>query len=234
MQNEQAPNITPELLSDYSKAAICNAQDLIAEAKLLLSHKHYARAYFLSVSSIEEVGKALLSFDSQNRNLFDQAVRSKLKNNFTDHIKKIQYALCIWGANSADPQSALEKALDLILSLHSGRQPSLYTDLRSNPDRVQLPSNVVRAKASEDCVRLADHCLMYAQKHLREKSPQQFSVAHNRLFVTKEAKFRDILRSEDFWLYALSEMEGGLHDIAEIFLRYEQAYSKPGKSYDPK
>jgi len=66
--------LTPELLREYSGAALDNASELLAEATLLLQHGHRARSYFLAVASIEETGKALMAFDGQGRNLADPVV----------------------------------------------------------------------------------------------------------------------------------------------------------------
>ena len=51
---------TVELLREYSVASLNNAEELIEEASLLYERNHIARAYFLAVASIEEIGKALL------------------------------------------------------------------------------------------------------------------------------------------------------------------------------
>ncbi|WP_282029502.1 AbiV family abortive infection protein [Paracoccus marcusii] len=85
--------MTKLLLQHYSEAALRNADDLIAEATLLRDHDHMARAYFLAVACIEEAGKALLAFDSQNRDLSDPAVCTKLKRSMENHGDKINYAL---------------------------------------------------------------------------------------------------------------------------------------------
>ena len=62
------------------------------EATLLLQHAHRARAYFLAVASIEEVGKAVQAFDGMGRNLKDDAVSTQLKKQFDDHQQKISSA----------------------------------------------------------------------------------------------------------------------------------------------
>lgn len=93
MGSPNLPELTTELLQSYSEAALNNADELIIEAELLHDHKHIARAYFLAVASIEEGGKALLAFDSKNRNLSDPAVRIKLKRSMENHGQKDQ--LCV-------------------------------------------------------------------------------------------------------------------------------------------
>lgn len=95
---------TPEVLREYSEAALKNASELVEEASLLYAHGHVARAYFLAVASIEETGKALLAFDAQGRNLADSAVTSKLKRAMEDHSQKITEGLyCV---DSCKPEPA--------------------------------------------------------------------------------------------------------------------------------
>jgi len=55
--------LTPRLLVEYRDAALVNSYALLEEATLLLANKHFARAYFLSASCIEEAGKAVQAFE---------------------------------------------------------------------------------------------------------------------------------------------------------------------------
>ena len=110
MSFSHTPKMTAELLHSYSHAALSNADRLLVEASLLRDHDHMARAYFLAVACIEEAGKALLSFDSQNRNLSDPAVCTRLKAVMGNHAQKINYALFKWAMNTSDPSQALEVA----------------------------------------------------------------------------------------------------------------------------
>jgi len=54
-----------DTLKNYSEAALRNSEALLEEARLLLQNEHFARAYFLAVSSIEETGKAAQTFAAQ-------------------------------------------------------------------------------------------------------------------------------------------------------------------------
>lgn len=216
------PNLTETLLKSYSEAALENADELLAEASLLCAHGHMARAYFLAVACIEEAGKALLAFDTQMRNLTDPAVCAKLKKSMENHGFKINYALTMWAFDSSDQRKALEVALDLIFHIKQGREPSMYSDLRAAPDRVQTPREVVSENAARDCVRLAKDCVAYANRHVIEKTPSEFTNAHDRLFTMKPAKFNELLNTEDFWWYYISRMEAGQQDIAQAVLEYER------------
>jgi AbiV family abortive infection protein len=228
MGSADLPKLTTSLMHLYSEAALDNAGELLVESTLLRDHDHMARAYFLAVSCIEEAGKALLAFDSQNRNLTDPAVCKKLKASMENHGQKINYALSIWAFSSPDPREALEVVLDLMSHVKNGRESSMYSDLRNNPDLVLAPRAIVRATAARDCVRLAEKCLARAHRHVSEKIPAKFTNAHDRLFTMKSAKFQEMLSAEDFWWYYISRMEAGQQDMAEAVLGYEQDHDKTG------
>ncbi|WP_193177243.1 AbiV family abortive infection protein [Oricola nitratireducens] len=231
MGSPHLPKLTTTLLHSYSEAALRNAGELLVEASLLRDHDHMARAFFLAVASIEEAGKALLAFDAQGRNLSDPAVCTKLKTLMESHGHKINYALSMWALSSPDQHEALKVALDLIFHIKQGREPSMYSDLRTDPDRVQTPREIVRATAARDCVRLAENCLAHAHRHVSEKIPAKFTAAQNRLFTMKTAKFQEMLNVEDFWWYYISRMEAGQQDIAEAVLGYERDHIKTGKPF---
>ncbi len=138
---------------------------------------------------------------AQNRNLSDPAVCTKLKAGMESHAQKINYALGAWALTSADQEKALKVALDLILHLKRGREPSMYSDLRVDPDRAEIPREIVRAAAARDCVRLANDCLAHARQHISEKAPPNVTQAQDKLFTMKSSKFQQMLNTEDFWWY---------------------------------
>lgn len=233
MSSPHLPKLTTRLLQLYSEAALRNADELLAEALLLCDHDHMARAYFLGVACIEEAGKALLAFDAQKRNLSDPAVCTKLKKSMENHGEKINYALSMWALSSPDQREALKTALNIIGHIKRGREPSMYSDLRTGPDRVQTPREVVRDSAARSCVRLADKCLKYAHRHVIEKEPANFTTAQDRLFTMKPAKFQEMLKTEDFWWYYISRMEAGQLDLADAVLEYERSHIKTGILFCP-
>lgn len=231
MSSPHSPKLTADLLNAYGRAALSNAEELLTEASLLRDHDHMARAYFLAVSSIEEVGKALQAFDGQNRKLSDPAICTRLVAGLQNHAQKINYALSMWALNSSDPRVALEVALDLIGHLKRGREPAMYSNLLTEPDRAQTPREIVRAEAARDCVRLAENCLAYAHRHLSEKTPAEFTSAQDRLFTMKSAKFQEMLKREDFWRYFIARRESGQQDLAEAVVTFERDHIKTGKPF---
>lgn len=228
MASPNTPTLTPELLREYSIAASMNATELLAEATLLANHGHWARAYFLAVASIEETGKALQAFHAQNRNLSDPAVTTKLKLSMESHSQKINYAFTVWTVTSQDVREALQIAVDLIINLKRGREPSMYSDIRTDPDRAQLPREVVREQAARDCVRLAADCLAQAVQHIQQNQPPPITQALDKLFTMKEARFRQILNTGDFWWYFIARQEAGNQDWAAAVLGYEKDHVKTG------
>ncbi|NEX48322.1 AbiV family abortive infection protein [Pseudotabrizicola algicola] len=225
MGSPNLPTLTAALLLSYSEAALRNADELLAEASLLCEYGHIARAYFLAVACIEEAGKALFAFDSQNRNLSDPAVCTKLKKVMESH------ALSVWALSSPDQRESIKVASIIIVDIKHGREPSMYSDLRTDPDRVQTPREVVRDSAARDCVRLAKDCLAYAHRHGVEKTPATFTTAQDRLFSMKSARFQELLKIEDFWWYYIWRMEAGQQDLAEAVLGYEQDHIKTGMPF---
>lgn len=224
--------MTKEILNSYSQAALDNADELLVEASLLLDHDHMARAYFLAVACIEEAGKALLCFDAQKRNHSNPAARKRIKvlteNHRENHREKVNYAMLLLAFGDPDPSEALKVVPDLMYALNQGRELSMYSDLSPNPDRVQIPKEVVRPKAARDCVRLAESCLANAHRHVIERVPFNFTSAQDRLFTMKSTKSQEIMTSADFWWYYTSRMEVGQQDFAEMFLDYERDHIKTG------
>ncbi len=149
------------------------------------------------------------------------------------HEKKIIYALCTWASDSTNQGAALKAASDLIFHLKGGREPSMYTDLRNDPDRAQTPREIVRAEAARDCIRLAKDSVAYVHRHVIVKEPFKFTVAQNRLFTMKASKLQAMLNTKEFWLYFIARMEAGEKDIAEAVLGYERDHVKSGTPFPP-
>ena len=226
------PQLTPELLREFASAALKNAEELLAEASLLLANEHWARAYFLSVASIEESGKARFAFDSQSRNLANPAVSTTLRRYLENHARKIQYALGSWIMdNEAEARKVLEIVIDLMVDLQRGREPSMYSDLRISPEKAQTPRDVVRPAAAADCVRLAHDCLTRAHSHIAANRPVAISPSDDRLLTFKSTALHAIVKSQDFWWYFLDRFERGEKNWAETVLQYETIYRSKGLSF---
>jgi AbiV family abortive infection protein len=224
---------TPELLRSYCDAALDNAGELLAEASLLLAHGFNARAYFLAVAAMEEAGKALMAFDGQNRNVANPAVVKKLRTGMEDHSRKITYAFIPMIVASTNPREAIEVALDLMIQLKRGREPSMYSDLIDNPDRAQRPRDIVREKAAQDCVRLATDCLARAASHLSEKQPQLVTRAMDKLFTMRDVQIQNILNTADFWWYYIARREAGHLEWADAVVGYDRDHVQRGTHFKP-
>jgi AbiV family abortive infection protein len=81
--------LTKSTLIELSKAALENAEALVGEAEKLLDGKHFARAYFLAVAAIEEIGKSALAFNAAGRDLDNPRVAKAAREKFLDHKSKI-------------------------------------------------------------------------------------------------------------------------------------------------
>jgi AbiV family abortive infection protein len=215
--------LTPELLQQYHEAALANARALLEEATLLLRHGHHARAYFLAVATIEEIGKAVQAFDGMGRNLQDSAVASQLKKQFDDHAQKIRMAFLPWlKATQLSPEK-LEWALNLMIDLQHGREPSMYTDIHVEGPRVITPATSVRQVAAEDCVRLARDVLMHVRLYVTQAHPQVTTRAQDALFAMQTA-WPKMAKTKDFWEYYLSHAQAGDRAIETAATQYHKDY----------
>lgn len=220
-----------DLLREYCSTALRNATELLEEASLLHVNGHAARAYFLAVASIEETGKALQAFDAQGRNLADSAVTAKLLRSMEDHSQKITAAFTAVLEASPDIRKDVMPVVDLMIHLNRGREPSMYTDIRYDESKVQMPSQVVRDVAARDCVRLAGDCLRLARKHVAEKKPHVHSRADDQLFAMKSGQFQKIANTEGFWWYYIAQLESGNKDFAAAAVEYQRDYFSKGKAF---
>lgn len=225
MGDTNQTSLTAALLRDYSKAALENAQALLDEAAVLLRHGHRARTYFLAVASIEETGKAFLAFDGRGRNLSDPAVETKLRRSLESHPSKINAAFAAWLMASPNVRDSVMPAIDLIIALTHGREPSMYTDIDPVTGQIQRPSNVIRDVAAKDSVRLAAKCLGYAKVHIDKDAPTSRTQAEDQLFSMKSAHLQQILNTEDFWWFYIAEMQSGKVDFAASVGAYRRDYA---------
>lgn len=219
---------SPELLRAYSKAALTNATQLVAEAVVLHKHGHFARAYFLAVASIEETGKAYLAFDGQGRNLSDSGVATALKRAMENHSQKISSAFTALLVASPNVRESVMPLVGLMADLKHGREPSMYTDIRTDTMTIQIPSAVTREKAALDCIRLATDCLSHTEVHISEKTPEQRTRAQDQMFALKTGQLQKILSTEDFVWYFIAQLDAGKNDMADAVISYQDNYAKVG------
>ncbi len=107
----------------------------------------------------------------------------------------------------------------------------MYTDIRYDESKVQMPSQVVRDVAARDCVRLAGDCLRLARKHVAEKKPHVHSRADDQLFAMKSGQFQKIANTEGFWWYYIAQLESGNKDFAAAAVEYQRDYFSKGKAF---
>jgi len=230
MQKFRDYTLTVDLLKRYCSAALQNAAELLEEAALLEANGHQARAYFLAVASIEETGKVQLAFDAQGRKLDDSAVASKVRKSFEDHSPKITAAFAPWLMASSDVVSSAKAAMQLIVDLKFGREPSMYTDVREDGVTVQSPSTAVRLIAAQDCVRLARDCLAHARSHISTKQPARTTRAQDEFFAMKSRVTRELLNNEEFWEFHIDRLKSGFNKFEEsVTLYHRQYYQKKTK-----
>ena len=234
MGNSSIPNqfrYTDELLTQYSSDALENARQLIDEASLLLGHGCSARAYFLGVAAIEEIGKSFLAFDALGRNLNDSAVTAKVRSSLESHSRKINAAFHASVISHKNLREELLGIVDLIISLKNGREPSMYTDINYIEGKLYRPKDVVRNISARDCILLAQHCYAKTEEHLSDNQPAKRSADEDAFYGMKDRKVNELLNTEDFWWYHISKMEQGENDIAKSITSYQRDYLNKGRTF---
>ena len=222
---------TDQILNDLSAASLENAEQLISEAKLLLDQVFSPRAYFLAVAAIEEIGKAYLCFESATRNLNDSAVTSKIIKSIENHSIKINSAFHTSIITSKDPRGALKKAVDLMVDLKNGREPSMYTDINYIDSKIYVPNSVIRNKAAKDAVRLAEHCNLTTRSYINNFDPSIKSKIDDGVFGLKSNTFSKLMKHEDFWWYLVDNYENNRLNNNEIILEYHKEYFNKNKLF---
>ena len=223
--------MTPELLRDYYEAALDNGSELVDEAELLYSNGHRARAYFLAVAAVEEIGKALIAFDALGRNLSDPAVRKRITSAIQDHQQKIVAAVGQWLPSNPTSDQDVKRILNWMLHLRHGREPSMYTDVAHDGSKIQTPSEIVRDTAAADCIRLARDCLVLARHHIAAQVPKQRTRSEDQLFIMKTAELQKMMNTEDFWRYYIAEMKRGRRELSDAFVQYRLNYLLKGRQF---
>ena len=216
--------LTIELLQEYRDAALENARKLLAEAALLLKHKHHARAYFLAVASVEEIGKAVQAFDGMGRNLKNSAVSMRLKVQFEDHSQKITSAFVPWILATPNLRDEVMSFVNLMIDVKHGREPSMYTDIQSDGLKVTTPEAAVRPLAAENCVRLAHAVLSHAQSYVTRSKPKVTTWVQDAFFALKPSVVQKLTKTEDFWWYYISRMEAGDMALETAVTEYHKKY----------
>jgi len=226
-------DLTTELLRDYRDAALVNAQSLLEEATLLLAYKHYARAYFLAVSSIEEAGKAVQSFEGIGRNLKDPAVCQRLKLQFEDHSQKITAAFSPWLQATPDLRDKIMEFVNLIVNIKFGREASMYTDINAERMIVTTPQMQIRPRAATDCVRLAGTVLSYVRPYAKHSQPKTTKRVQDAFFALRPAAFQKMADTSDFWEFYIARMEAGNTALEAAVTEYNDSFLSKGKLFKP-
>ena len=217
-------DVNDKFLMEYELAAIANAEEILNDTKVLLARKSYARAYFLSVASIEETGKALMAFSSRGRNLSNDGLKKKLQKMFEEHSQKIAYAFLGWIFASPKIEKSAKTAVDLMTHLQPGRETSMYVD--AYPDgSIRIPSKVVRPVA-------AHHTKEYVKNNL----PRTKSSFEDKLLCISSEKMQEMFKRKDFWEFFLAKLktDASNFNYAKAVVTYYDAYFCKKKLFSTK
>ena len=235
MIKERKYTLTADLLNGLKQNAIKNATSLLQEAKILLSQRMWARAYFLACVSIEESGKAFIAFNSVNRNLSDPAVQHVLKMELENHgTKSIMGLSSLMRQGGTDPKH-IDYFLQLNLHLYAGREKSLYVDINDDTT-LTLPETLVRPEAASDSVRLSEHSLAATIEYIANNPPKTFSAHDDKSYtISKKSGVRKMMDTTDFWDFyvdVMTSMQNNLEDSLSVAIsRYWDEYYSKGKCW---
>lgn len=126
-----------------------NAVDLLAEAKLLFGAKHYARAYFLALTALEEIAKSQLAADVYTGFISEEEFHEK----FTYHGEKLKSVK--WATLDANEYAYGLRSLygkDFLIKKPSEkkRMAALYTDIKQN--KVTIPKETIKSIDAESII----------------------------------------------------------------------------------
>jgi AbiV family abortive infection protein len=216
------------LLVDYRDAALANAEELIAEAELLLHGNHYARAYFLAVSAVEEIGKAVQAFDGMGRNLFNPAVRSKLQTQFEDHSQQVTSAFVPWLIATPDLRSEIMEFVNTMVDVKYGREPSMYTDILPDGSQIVTPRQAVQASVAKNCVALTRAVLGHAKPYVLTRSPTVTTRVQDAFFALNQKVFLKMTNTADFWEFYVTRAEAGDKALEGAVTEYHDRFFVKG------
>lgn len=231
MKKERKYIITKQLLKQYYTTALQNARELITEATTLSLHKHYARAYFLACSSIEESGKAMQAYLGLGRNLENPAVNTALKKSFEDHDQKNLLGLASILLKTEMKKEDLDFIIDTSIKLLYGREKALYVDILDD-GRVTIPKAVVPEKNAKDTINLAEHIYNFTQEYITTKNVKRFTSFEDKHFAIPTEKIVKMLNVEDFWEYYIDQLSRNRQaDFIEHCVRYWDEYYCRKRTY---
>lgn len=220
-----------ERLEKYSVAALENAKELIKEGGLLLSNGHLARAYFIGVAAIEEIGKSFIAFEAQGRNLNDSAVTTKIRKSIENHSCKINAAFHASILSHGNLRNELQGIIDLMITLKYGREPSMYSDIDYESGEIKKPKEVVCELAAKDCIRLAQHCYYKTKEHLQTNKPTQKTKYEDDFYGMNPKKITELFDSEDFWWFYIANIEAKEYDLSKSVVIYQHEYLSKGRKF---
>lgn len=223
--------ITKDLLKKYYNSSLSNAKELISESNILHSNRCYARSYFLSCSSIEECGKALLAFNGLGRNLNDPAIQSTLKRNFEDHSSKNLIGLVSITNFTKISKEYLDFILKTSSSLQRGREKSLYTDILDD-GQITIPHEIVSEENSNDTLKLAKYIFEITENYIKTNKPRIYSSFEDKFFSLPLHKTIKMFNENDFWEYVLDQLKINLKfDFMKYAVQYWELYFNKNKKF---
>ncbi len=212
------------MLRGYRKAAVDNARELQYEAELLLRNNHYARAYFLAVTSIEEMGKAMQAFDALGRNVRDPAVSARVRLNFEDYPKRMLAAVFHWMQTHPEVREEVMPFIEGLIDSKRTSEPAVYMGIDPHSSKISTPNGVIGPHAARRCVRMAQAIFNNTVVHILDAPPKIRTTAEDEFFAMKPTVLQAMTETEDFWRYYVSCLKTGDAAFEAAVVEYSRLY----------
>jgi AbiV family abortive infection protein len=212
------------MLRGYRKAAVDNSRELQYEAALLLRHNHFARAYFLAVTSIEEMGKAMQAFDALGRNVRDPAVSARVRLNFEDYPKRMLAAVFHWMQMNPEVREEVMPFIEGLIESKRTSEPAVYMGIDPHSSKISTPNGVIGPHAARRCVHMAQSIFANTVEHVMDAPPKIRTKAEDEFFAMKPTVLQAMTETEDFWRYYVSCLKTGDAAFEAAVVEYSRLY----------
>lgn len=157
---KRKPTASKNIYLNVYTTAHNNAVDLLQEAKLLLKHRHFARAYALAFTALEEIAKSQFAADVFTRfckpedfEKFYRDHRAKISSLKWAHLDANSFAYNLkWIGPDIDDVERMSPDEPIF---HK-RQAAMFVDVDFQTKKVTAPTDSLTQKDAEDIIHIVE------------------------------------------------------------------------------
>jgi hypothetical protein len=139
--------------------------------------------------------------------------------------------------NPNDTRKFLLQWANLCVALETGREKSMYVDVKDNGE-VSIPNQIVSKRNAEDSLRLSTDLLKIAERFVLENKPPNMSETQDQFHAIPTRKLKKMIQSNNFIEFLMEKVNerGKLEglDGIKLMLDYYQQYFCKNELYIPK